>query len=112
MCKADDTAGHGHAENAESEEGLPEKARKSSEAAWLQKHGYALPPGRRLVSTQMGPIHAMSHALSPNPKDFSLLPLRRMKLQDGSLGAQGSDAEMKTSHVVYLKVRAFWMSCC
>ena len=74
LCKADDSANHGQAENAESEEGLPEKARKSSEATWLQKHGYALPPGRRLVSTHMGPMHAMAHILFPNLKDFLCFP--------------------------------------
>ena len=39
-----------------------------------------------------------------------MLPLRRMKLQDGSVTAQGSDQEMRSSHIVYLKIRAFFMS--
>ena len=77
-----------------------ERARKSCEVAWAEKHGYALAPGRRLVFTQMAPMHTMSHAIAPNPRDFSLLPVRRMKLQDGSLGAQSTDADIHYSHSV------------
>ena len=97
-------------EAVESETGLSDRDRKSCESAWSEKHGYTLSPGRRLVSTQMAPMHTMSHALSPAPKYFPLLPVRRMKLQDGSLGAQTTDAEVQTSHNVYLKIRAFFLS--
>ena len=33
-----------------------------------------------------------------------------MRLQDGSVGAQSSDPEIGSVHVVYLKVRAFFLS--
>ena len=33
-----------------------------------------------------------------------------MKLQDGSLGSQTTDAEVASSHQVYLKIRAFFLS--
>ena len=110
MCRVEQDQGHGLADPVESEAGLNEKACKSCEVAWSQKHGYALAPGRRLVSTQLAPMHSMSHVFEPNPRDFSLLPVRRMKLQDGSLGAQGTDAELTSSNHVYLKIRAFFFS--
>ena len=110
LCRVEQEQGHGLADPAESEAGLSEKARKSCEVAWAQKHGYALAPGRRLVSTQLAPMHTMSHVIGPNPRDFSMLPVRRMKLQDGSLGAQGTDAELISSNHVYLKIRAFFFS--
>ena len=40
------------------------------------------------------------------PKDFSLLPVKRMKLEDGSYGSVSNDTEMNT-HIVYIKTRAF-----
>ena len=97
-------------EAAETETGLCDRARKSCETGWVQKHGYTLSPARRLVGTQMGPMHSMSHAVPPNPKDFPLLAVRRMKLQDGSLGSQSTDAEITGSYQIYLKVRAFFLS--
>ena len=110
LCRTEQDQGNGLADPVESESGLCEKARKSCEAAWVQKHGYALAPGRRLVSTQLAPMHSMSHVVSPNPRDFSLLPVRRMKLQDGSLGAHASDEEMASSIQIYVKLRAFFYS--
>ena len=110
MCRIEQDLGTGLADPVESESGLCEKARKSCEATWVQRHGFALAPGRRLVSTQLAPMHSMSHVVGSNPRDFSLLPVRRMKLQDGSLGAHSTDAEMTSSINVYLKLRAFWFS--
>ena len=57
-------------EGGEAEHALCEKARKGCEAQWANQHGYALSPGRRLVTTQMGPMHQLSHQLHPQPKDF------------------------------------------
>ena len=98
-------------EGGEAEHALCEKARKSCEAQWISNHGYALSPGRRLVATQLGPIHQLSHQLSPQPRDFFLIPIRKMRLQDGSVGAQSSDQEIGGVFIVYLKVRAFFLSC-
>ena len=107
-CRKDDdtAASSGQSDLTEFDKGLPERTRKSCEQLFLNKHGYSLPPGRRLVGTQAAPIHTGSHNMSPNPKDFSLLPVRRMKLEDGSLGTVSSDSEMNT-HIIYLKTRAF-----
>lgn len=107
-CRRDDdtVASSGLADLTEFEKGLPERTRKSCEQLFLSKHGYALPPGRRLVGTQAAPIHNGSHSLPPNPKDFSLLPVQRMRLEDGSVGSVSTDSEM-TTHVIYLKIRAF-----
>ena len=107
-CRKDDdtVAATGLADMTEFDKGLPERTRKSCEQLFLAKHGYALPPGRRLVGTQAAPIHTGSHNMMPNPKDFSLLPVRRMKLEDGSVGAVSNDSEMAL-HTIYLKTRAF-----
>ena len=72
--------------------------------------GTLLHPGRHLVYTQMNPMHAMSHVMSHNPRDFPLLPIRRMRLQDGSLGAQKDDRDLQNRYHVYLKIRALWLS--
>ena len=92
-CRKDDdtVAASGLSDLTEFDKGLPERTRKSCEQLFLNKHGYALPPERRLVGTQTAPIHSGSHTMPPDPKDFSLLPVRRMKLED----------------TIYLKVRAF-----
>ena len=107
MPKDDDTvAASGLSDLTEFDKGLPERTRKSCEQLFLNKHGYALPPGRRLVGTQTAPIHSGSHNMPPDPKDSSLLPVRRMKLEDGSVGAVSNDSEMSI-HTIYLKIRAF-----
>ena len=59
------------------------------------------------VGTQTAPIHSGSHSMPPDPKDFSILPVRRMKLEDGSVGAVSNDSEMSI-HTIYLKIRAFF----
>ena len=91
---------------AEADQGLDEKHRRSCEATWTRHHNMVLAPCRRLVSTQMRPMWEMSHAIPPSPKDFSLLPVHKMRLQDGSI----KDGEIKQLHVVYVKLRAFFMS--
>ena len=88
---------------------MPERTRKSCEQLFLNKHGYALPPGRKLVGTQAAPILSGSHTMPPDPKDFSLLPVRRMKLEDGSVGAVSNVSELSI-HTIYLKIRAFLYS--
>ena len=108
LCRAEDKPSVGLTDAAET--ALCEKARKNCEAVWMELHNYVLAPGRRLVSTQLGPIHDMSHQRQPNPRDLSMLPLRRMKLQDGSLGAQANDGELNNNHNVFIKVRAFLYS--
>ena len=108
LCRNEDKPSTGLTESAET--ALCEKARKNCEAIWLRRHNYVLAPGRRLVTTQLGPIHDMSHQRSPNPRDISMLPLRRMKLQDGSLGSQTSDQELHNNNAVFLKIRAFLCS--
>ena len=107
-CRKDDdtVAASGLSDLTEFDKGLPERTRKSCEQLFLNSHGYALPPGRRLVGTQAAPIHSGSHNMPPNPKDFSLLPVRRMRLEDGSVGTVSNDSEMSI-HVIYLKIRAF-----
>ena len=107
-CRKDDdtVAASGLSDLTEFEKGLPERTRKSCEQLFLNRHGYALPPERRLVGTQAAPIHSGSHNMPPDPKDFSLLPVRRMKLEDGSVGAVSNDSEMSI-HAIYLKIRAF-----
>ena len=107
-CRKDDdtVAASGLSDLTEFDKGLPERRRKSCEQLFLNKHGYALPPGRRLVGTQAGPIHSGSHNMPPDPKDFSLLPVWRMKLEGGSVGAVSNDSEMSI-HTIYLKIRAF-----
>ena len=110
-CRKDDdtVAASGLSDLTEFDRGLPERTRKSCEQLFLNKHGYALPPGRRLVGTQAAPIHSGSHNMPPDPKDFSLLPVRRMKLEDGSVGAVSNDSAMSI-HTIYLKIRAFLYS--
>ena len=54
----------------------------------------------------MRPMYDMSHAIAPSPREFSLLPIHKMRLQDGSI----KDGEIKQLHVVYIKLRAFFMS--
>ena len=44
--------------------------------------------------------------MPPDPKDFSLPPVRRLELEDGSVGAVSNDSEMSI-HTIYLKIRAF-----
>ena len=107
-CRKDDetVAASGLSDLTEFDKGLPERSRKSCEQLFLNKHGYALPPARRLVGTQAAPIRSGSHNMPPDPKDFSLLPVRRMKLEDGSVGAVSNDSEMSI-HTIYLKIRAF-----
>ena len=107
-CRIEDdtTASTGQSDLTEFDKGLPDKTRKTCEQLFLSKHGYPLPPGRRLVGTQAAPIHQGSHAMHPTPKDFSLLPVKRMKLEDGSYGSVSNDTEMNT-HIVYIKTRAF-----
>ena len=107
-CRKDDdtVTASGLSDLTEFDKGLPERTRKSCEQLFLNKHGYALPPGRRLVGTQAAPIHSGSHNMPPDPKDFSLLPVRRMKLEDGSVGAVSNDSDMSI-HTIYLKIRAF-----
>ena len=107
-CRKDDdtVAASGLSDLTEFDKGLPERTRKSCERLFSNSHGYALPPGRRLVGTQAAPIHSGSHNMPPNPKDFSLLPVRRMRLEDGSVGTVSNDSEMSI-HVIYLKIRAF-----
>ena len=90
-------------EEGESNTPLDEKTRKSCEALWVENHGYSLSAGRRLVLTQMHVMHVMSHA---QHRDFSLLPIRRMRLQDGSL----NDSKEDTTHVCFLKLRAYFYS--
>jgi len=51
-------------------------------------------------------MHQMCHAVH---KDFSQLPLRRMRLQDGSI-PQGNDEDTGNTYSMYLKLRAFWYS--
>ena len=89
-CRKDDdtVAASGLSDLTEFDKGLPERTRKSCEQLFLNKHGYALPPGRRLVETQTAPIHSGSHNMPPDPKDFSLLLVRRMELEDGSVGVR------------------------
>ena len=50
-CRKDDdtVASSGLSDLTEFDKGLPERTRKSCEQLFLNKHGYALPPGRRLV---------------------------------------------------------------
>ena len=71
MCRKEQDQGNGLADPVESESGLCEKARKSCEAAWVQKHGYALAPGRRLVSTQLAPC-TRCRTCWPPTRAFSL----------------------------------------
>ena len=49
----------------------------------------------------------MAHATH---KDFSLLPLRRMRLQDGSVSPQTSGNDGDNRHVIFLKLRAYFHS--
>ena len=86
--------------------GLSQRTSKLCEQLFLNKHGYALPPGRSMVGTQAEPIHSGSHNMPPDPKDFSLLPVRRIKLEDASVDAESNDSEMSI-HTIYLKIRAF-----
>ena len=108
--RSEEKEGSKSTDTTESQEGLDERTRKSCETTWKSKHGFPLAPGRRLVSTQLVPMHRMSHMMSPDPKDFSLLPLRRMRLQDGSVDAQSADSELGSSYIIYLKARAFFLS--
>ena len=82
---------------------LDDKIKKTCEQKWFAKHGFHLSAGRLLVTTQMHVMHVMSHAVQ---KDFSLLPIRRMRLQDGSL----NDCKEDFPHIVFMKLRAFLMS--
>ena len=77
-CRKDDdtVAASGLSDLTEFDKGLPERTRKSCEQLFLNKHGYGLPPGRRLVGTQTAPIRSGSHNMPPDPKDFSLLPVQ------------------------------------
>ena len=56
-CRKDDNtvAASGLSDLTEFDKGLPERTRKLCEQRFLNKHGYALPPGRRLVETQAAP---------------------------------------------------------
>ena len=58
-CRMEDdtTAATGQSDLTEFDKGLPDKTRKTCEQLFLTKHGYSLPPGRRLVGTQAAPIH-------------------------------------------------------
>ena len=100
-CRKDDdtVAASGLSDLTEFDKGLPERSRKWCEQLFLNKR-------RRLVGTQAAPIHSGSHNMPPDPKDFSLLPLQRMKLEDGSVGAVSNDSAMSI-HTIYLKIRAF-----
>ena len=62
VCRKEEKGIGGLADAAESEVGLDEKVRKSCEGTWFKKHGFILAAGRMLVSTQLGPMHAMPHA--------------------------------------------------
>ena len=108
LCRKEDDSleSSGLADLTEFEKGLPDRTRKTCEQLFLDHHGYALPPGRRLVGTQAAPIHSGSHSMAPNPKDFSLLPVKRMRLEDGSVGTYSNDGEMSI-HIIFLKLRAF-----
>ena len=55
-----------------------------------------LSAGRLLVTTQLHVMHVMSHATQ---KDFSLLPTRRMRLQDESL----NDCKEEPPNIIFLK---------
>ena len=55
-------------------------------------------------------MHDMSHTLAPPPKDFSLLPVRRMRLQDGSVGSGSADSGAGPVHVIFIKLCAFFYS--
>ena len=66
-CKADEKDGGTSGEAAETELALCDRTRKTCEVSWKSKHGFTLHPGRRLVYTQMNPMHAMSHVMGPPP---------------------------------------------
>ena len=72
LCRTEDKPSASLMESADT--ALCDKARKNCEAVWMHLHNYVLAPGRRLVSTQLGPIHDMSHQRLPNPRDLSMLP--------------------------------------
>ena len=110
LCRKEDVSYAGLADTTEADTGLCEKTRKSCEAQWRSHHNFMISPNRLLVSTQMKPMHEMSHTTSPHPKDFSLLSLKRMRLQDGSVGSGGADADVGPVHVIFLKLRAFFYS--
>ena len=82
-CRKDDdtVAASGLSNLTEFDKGFPERTRKSCVQLFLNKHGYALPPGRRLVGTKAAPIYSGSHNMPPDPKDFSLLPVRLIKME-------------------------------
>ena len=107
-CRKDDNtvAASGLSDLTEFDKGLPERTRKLCEQRFLNENGYALPPGRRLVETQATPIQSGSHNKPPDPKDFSLLPVRPIKFKDGSVDAESDDSEMSIQKI-YLKIRAF-----
>ena len=90
-------------EDGESAEPLDDRTWKSCEVAWARNHKFSPSAGRLLVLTQLNPMYAMSHA---DKRDFSLLPIRRMRLQDSSL----NDVKEDNLHTMYLKLRAFWYS--
>ena len=102
-CRVEDRTLVGLADSSESDVGLDERVRRTCEQTWQKRHGFTIPAGRLLVSTQMAPMHQMAHAAQ---RDFSLLPLRRMRLQDGSIPSHAPDSQ----HVIFLKIRAFWYS--
>ena len=110
LCRKEEVSYAGLADSTEADTGLCDKTRKSCEGLWRGRHSFTLPAGRMLVSTQMRPMYEMSHTVSPHPRDFSLLPLKRMKLQDGSVGAGSSDADVGSVHIIFLKLRAFFYS--
>ena len=110
LARAEETTDNRATDMAESAEGLPDKVRKSCDALWLEKHGYALMPGRKLVGQQLRPMFDMSHAQAPAIKDFPLLAVRRMRLQDNSVQVCSNDAELKEGIQVFIRVRAFLYS--
>ena len=107
LCRCEDAKENKASDVAESQDGLPDKVRKSMDQLYLKQHGMALSPGRRLVSTQLRPMHDMSHAVAPAIRDFPLLPVRKMRLQDNSIQVVSTDAELKEAFAVYVRVRAF-----
>ena len=110
ICRSEDINHTGLADSAEADTGLCDKTRKSCEASWQKLHNFNLPANHRLVSTQLRPMHDMSHTLPHEPKDFSLLPVKRMRLQDGSVTSGSSDNDAGPIHVIYIKLRAFFYS--
>ena len=68
-CRKDDdtVAASGLSDLTEFDKGLPERTRKSCEQLFLNKHGYALPPVRRLVGNPncADPLGVAQHAARP-----------------------------------------------